>query len=477
MQISSPQAPNSFAYTRRFRWYSSPPRPSVSAAKGSSAPHVTVIRPVKGLDPLLYECLESTFLQTYPSSQLTVYFCVADRHDSALPVLQSLLSKYSAFDARLFVESEDPYLQADHGNALGPNPKIRSMSRAYREAKGNIVWIVDCNVWVNKGTCGRMVDRLCGYGGKRPNKFVHQLPIVVDVGGTPGRPRSEHSKKTWATIGGRFEEAWLSAAHAKFYTAINTVLIAPCIVGKSNMLRKSHLDALTDGQGIDFFSHNICEDHLIGDLLWRREIPLEIVRAAEENDSSSSRPWGNHALDFGDFAIQPVASMSVSDFFSRRVRWLRVRKWTVIAATMVEPGTECLLCSLYGAFAITTLPFFNERFGIPQTWTAFILAWILGVILWAMVDWNLYCLFHSGSSIEMDNKTPTFAQFRQRRQFGSWLSAWIGRELLAFPIWVWAVYGGMTVTWRGKKFRVSMDMKVREIEQDNSSPTISRKEK
>jgi ceramide glucosyltransferase len=406
---------------------------------------------------------------------LTIYFCIADRNDPALPIIQTLISKYPAFDARLFVESEDPYLQAEHGKALGPNPKIRSMSRAYREAKGSIVWIIDCNVWINKGTCGRMVDRLCGYGGKRPNKFVHQLPLVVDVGGATNPSDMELSKKTWATIGGRFEEAWLSAAHAKFYTAINTVLIAPCIVGKSNMFRRAHLNALTNGQGIDFFSHNICEDHLIGDLLWKQEIPIDIIQAAKDNDGGSVRKWGNHALDFGDFAIQPVAAMSVSDFFSRRVRWLRVRKWTVLAATMVEPGTECLLCTMYGAYALTTLEFFHEHFGMPQNWTAFLTAWLLGVVLWAIVDWNLYCLLQAGSSIEIDENTPAFAQFRQMRQFRSWIPAWIGRELLAFPIWAWAVYGGMTVTWRGKKFRVSMDMKVREIEQSGRSSYVGKR--
>jgi ceramide glucosyltransferase len=142
---------------------------------------------------------------------------------------------------------------------------------------------------------------------------------------------------------------------------------------------------------------------------------------------------------------------------------------------MVEPGTECLLCTLYGAFALTTVPFFHNHFGIPQTWVSFLIAFLAGVFLWAMVDWNLYCLFHSGSSIETDEDTPPFAQFKHRRQFRSWLPAWIGRELLAFPIWAWAVYGGMTVTWRGKKFRVSMDMSVREIESSGTSSAVDKK--
>lgn len=42
------------------------------------------------------------------------------------------------------------------------------------------------------------------------------------------------------------EELFLSTSHAKFYTAISTVAVAPCIVGKSNMFRRSHLNALTN---------------------------------------------------------------------------------------------------------------------------------------------------------------------------------------------------------------------------------------
>ncbi|KAG9560331.1 hypothetical protein KCU77_g18386, partial [Aureobasidium melanogenum] len=66
-------------YTQLKRHYSQPPpKPTVS---DSDAPHVTIIRPVKGLEPSLYQCLESTFLQEYPKDKLTVFLCVADRED------------------------------------------------------------------------------------------------------------------------------------------------------------------------------------------------------------------------------------------------------------------------------------------------------------------------------------------------------------------------------------------------------------
>ena len=453
---------------------------------------------MKGLEPNLYECLAATFHQDYPSAKLTIYFCVSSRTDPAFPILTKLIEDFPAFDVRILVEEEDPELQRNGGNNLGPNPKIRNMSRGYREAKGDILWIIDCNVWVGRGVCGRMVDKLCGYsssGSKTPYKFVHHLPIVVDVKPTRASDESLNllqasnmdtdtdgdlqisSSSTEAyslhtstsktsllsTSGGRLEELFLSSSHAKMYTAINTVLVAPCIIGKSNMFRRSHLNHLTASNpagysaGIDAFSDNICEDHLIGDILFKQKIPEQ---------QQGQQKWGKHGLVFGDLAIQPMAGMSVGEYVARRVRWLRVRKFTVMLATLVEPGTESFLCSAYGAFALTTLPYFHTALSIPQTWLALFLLWLLSVTVWAAVDWTVYLKLHSGATIEVDEHTPAFARppkGRSRRPFTHWLAAWLGREALALPIWLWAVWGGVTVTWRERRFWVGLDMRVHEI--------------
>ncbi|KAL2754859.1 glycosyltransferase family 21 protein [Sodiomyces alcalophilus JCM 7366] len=469
------------------------PRPPVAPSlPKDQIPHVTIIRPVKGLEPELYSCLASTFQLDYPRDKLTVYLCVAEKTDPAYPVLVKLVQDFSGFDARVFVEEDDPLLHgsAGHVDNLGPNPKIRNISRAYREAKGDIIWMIDCNVWVGKGTAGRMVDKLLGlrHDGKKakPYKFVHMLPLVVDTASlwdcsrqnetenetllSPPPPSStELPTPTLAARiqdhgGGRLDEMFMATTHAKFYSAINTVGIAPCIVGKSNMFRKSHLDTLTDPAqnpalptgkshptGIDYFSNYICEDHLIGDLLFRSKL----------------HGMKNHGLVFGDLAVQPTAGMSVMAYIGRRVRWLRARKWTVIAATLVEPGVESLLCCAYFSFAATTIPWCHETVGVPQTWAAMRWFWVATVALWMMGDWFTFRRLHAGHSTEVDERTPRFARGTSnrggslRRSFlVEWLPAWVGREVLALPIWTWAVLLGATVNWRGKKFFVRMDMSV-----------------
>lgn len=434
---------------------------------------------MKGPEPHLYECLAATFRQNYPSQKLTIYLCISSDQDPAFPVLKRVLDDFPNHDARILVEAEDPYLMgpSTQRRTLGPNPKIRNISRGYREAKGDIIWVLDCNVWVGSGAAGRMVDKLCGLSSPRGRKykFVHQLPLVVDAQREAyGTGNSGHSKLALETIaggigplsslgksavptaGGRLEEMFMASSHAKFYTAINTVLIAPCIVGKSNMFRRSHLNYLTSSNphrtpGIDTFSDYICEDHLIGDLLWKKKVGEE--KAGEK--------WGKHALVFGDLAIQPMGAMGLKEYIARRARWLRVRKNTVRLATLVEPGTESFLCSVFGAYAITTFARFLYGVPLPQAWLIFGAFWLCSVAIWAFIDWTLYWFLHGAYSIEINEHTPFFVKpptVTSQPAVGPWILAWLGREALAFPIWVWAVWGGATVEWRGKRFRVHMDM-------------------
>ncbi|KAH6641233.1 hypothetical protein F5144DRAFT_125785 [Chaetomium tenue] len=474
------------------------PKPVSPSLKHDEIPHITIIRPVKGVEVGLYECLASTFRLAYPKSKLTIHLCVSSTDDPAYPLLQKVVADFPGFDARVLVEEDDPLLHGTggHVNNLGPNPKIRNMSRAYREAKGEIVWIVDCNVWVGTGSAGRMVDKLCGFhpDGARttPYKLVHQLPLVVDIeepkaaeelGLLSHDTKQPRAPKSLLDHGGRLEEMFMSTTHAKFYSAINTVGIAPCIVGKSSMFRKAHLDTMTDpaqnpilpasdatrGRGLDFFSSYICEDHLIGDLTWRS--------SPTDTTTTTTPRIGNHALVFGEVAIQPMSGMSVAAYVARRVRWLRVRKWTVLLATLVEPGIEPLLCSVHLSFALTTLPWTRGALGLPATWAAMAAVWAATVTAWMVLDRWFTSRMRRLESVEVDEDTPAFARGAGRqgaikqRPFLEWLAAWLGREVLALPIWTWAVLLGATVNWRGKQFLVRMDMSVVEVE--GSQPLAS----
>ncbi|KAJ4148435.1 hypothetical protein LMH87_002904 [Akanthomyces muscarius] len=475
-----------------FYYFSNHPKPSVSARLGSDAPSVTIIRPVKGIEPNLYDCIASTFRQDYPSDRCSIRLCVEDISDPAYSILEQLVHDFPGFDVKILVEAKDPILHGPNGHIenLGPNPKIRNISRAYREAKSDIIWIIDCNVWVSTGVLGRMVDKLSGFAPQgrvvQPYKFVHHMPLVIDTVDYTNDAASQEAllastgtandmgtmnvgegrgTRIWNQGGGRLDEMFMATTHVKFYGAINSVGVAPCIVGKSNMFRKSHLDQVTAPShppapgvtpkpaGIDHFSFNICEDHLIGDLLWKSKIPGFL----------------NHGIVWGDLVIQPMAGMGVASYAARRVRWLRARKFTVLAATLVEPGVESILCCAYLAFALTTLPWFNRYCGIPQKWTSAGCIWLVAMVVWMTVDWFTFQHLHTGKSMNTDESTPKFARGTLRgggmnkRPFQEWFLAWVVREILALPIWTVAVLLGTTVSWRGRSFSVDMDGAVKAI--------------
>ena len=353
------------------------------------------------------------------------------------------------------------------------------MSRAYREAKTDLIWIVDCNVWIGSSACGEMVNLLCGFHGtsiskRRKFKFVHQLPLSVDV--SQGYEQSSWRDRI-TNAGGLLEEMFLSTSHAKFYTAINAVAVAPCVVGKSNMFRRSHLDALTSTPtsinpdpnapcGIDHFSFNICEDYMIGDLLWKSSVPpsvTDIARLEDGDAESKDFTWGNHAMltpaSPHNLAIQPTANYSLRTYIDRRVRWLRVRKFTVTLATLVEPGTESFVVTAFATYSIASL--FQAVFHIPLFWPLILVLTIGCLLEWSSWDCFVWrTLHHSDPSAG-----PSFMQSQSRiRPWRRWILGWLGREALAFPIWAWACFGGMSVVWRGRKFSVGMDMRVHEIE-------------
>jgi len=458
---------------RRFRTYNRlpPPLPPVSE---NDVPFVTILRPIKGYDPNLDLCLASTCLQNYPRSKFEVVFCVATPQDAAVPVINHVLEQHPDVNAKLQIGEE----------GIGPNPKIRNLSKAYREATGDIVWILDCNIWVNPGTLRRSVELLEGKQSQTGYKLVHHLPIAVDVSDVRSystdrsmrTPSTESSglllrrnpvvpgtEKSWlagalAYGGGRLEENFLSSSHAKIYCAINTLAVASCVVGKSEMFRRSHLAEVTrdggDKNGLSYFSDYICEDHMISEKLFLTPLDEEV---------SGKRKWRRHGMGT-DLVFQPLEDMTVGDYLARRMRWIRVRKYANLPATFVESLTESVTCSLIGSYAVTTVPSLVSRAG--SSWMTFWGFWTASMAAWGLLDRVLFNFLHAHKSVAVDDNTPEFIMQHSGRTMAEWMLQWIGREAFAFPVWLSALWPG-PISWRGGLYRIRWrDMKVEELGMD-----------
>lgn len=276
--------------------------------------------------------------------------------------------------------------------------------------------------------------------GQRQIGLIHHLPFAI----------LPHN-----ALGSRVEQVFLCGTHAKMYLAINYVCIASCVAGKSCLFRKSDLERaaeirrrsgkgllLAEGEGgLAAFGKYLGEDNMIGESLW--------------NDLGMRHAMGE------DLAANPVGTMSLNSFFRRRVRWIRVRKYMVVYAclaspisrvdliffsfdsssTLVEPLTECFLCGLIGG---SSLRYF---FSLPV-----IITLISHIVACYFID---CILFH-----QLSRASPSVRSNIPSHDGPGWtfLRAWLVRELMALPIWAFAMLGN-TVGWRddGKSYRVLMN--------------------
>lgn len=427
---------------RKFR---APPRPNSPL---TNLEPVTIIRPIKGIDPELLSCLELSFLQNYPHDKFQILFCVGEATDPAIPILEMLVNKYPDIDAQILISGQGK-------DYYGPNPKVNNLAKGFLRAAYDLLWIMDLNVWAspdvlanlvlamaNNTNCGDPVSKL-----GREVRLVHHVPLALAVNGTR------------LGMGSLLDEMFLFTSHSKFYVSLNNLSIAPCVNGKSNMYRRSDLDhavsqipyhrspffqedsvrkdaaritAKGPGHLIEFFAKYIGEDNMIGIALWEYA-------------------HGRTALT-GDLVIQPLMSQdqsnSIGEYINRRVRWLRVRKYMVKAATLIEPSTESIICGIIGTLALSRLlwgQIFNVYF------------FIFHMICWVSCDYSQYKLWvqnihKSGHQPLWLSSTTPFG-----RDWKEWSIVWLMRELLALPIWIIAI-AGHEINWRGKPFMIKKDL-------------------
>ena len=103
-------------------------------ANGSSGSGVSLLKPVKGLEPDTYDCLASFMKQDYPEAE--ILFGVADPSDPVLPVLQLLQKNYPDVDTHIIMCPQE----------LGLNPKISTLRQLLPHAKFDLIVISDSDI-------------------------------------------------------------------------------------------------------------------------------------------------------------------------------------------------------------------------------------------------------------------------------------------------------------------------------------------
>jgi ceramide glucosyltransferase len=100
---------------------------------------ISVLKPVRGLDPGAFENFASFCRQDYP--EFEILFAVNDAEDPVVPVVQKLIADFPGHSIRLTVVAE----------RLGPNTKVSNLCRLVREARHDLLVITDSDVRVEPG--------------------------------------------------------------------------------------------------------------------------------------------------------------------------------------------------------------------------------------------------------------------------------------------------------------------------------------
>lgn len=384
---------------------------------------VTILRPLKGLDSDMERTLRSSFQQLYDRSKLEIIFCVQDENDPCIPLVRKMIADHADVDAKLMLDEGQEW--------YGPNPKINNLAKGFKHAKYDIIWIMDSNVWSRNDTLRRSVHCLMENktnGSSWVSPLDKKIKLITHVPLAWCQTNQQNSN-----FGAYLDETFMSTSHAKFYTGINRLQLAPCINGKSNIFRRSDLDSAVQkygvncgkGEGIRYFAKYIGEDNMIGIALWDNV--------------------GGCAGMSMDTVLQPLNGQnSAWDYMDRRIRWLRVRKYMVLAATLIEPFTESLLSGIVGAWSINVL--FRDRWGVWWTW------YVVHMMLWFSSD-----LIQYYSTFEYLNEDSNLQVDIENRSCVHFFLFWALREVLALPVWVVAVTGSK-ITWRGQPFRILKDL-------------------
>lgn len=323
---------------------------------------VSILKPLKGLDPGTVENLESFFTLNYPEYELI--FSVADPGDPAVRTVREMMRRFPQVPAQLIIGEVK----------IGPNPKVNNLVKSYDQAQYDLILISDSNVRVNADYLKRLVAHLDNGVGV----------ITAVVAGTNAQG-----------LGGHLEAIYLNTFYARFMH-LAAYSGRPCVVGKSMLLRRSHANRFGGIRGLGQY---LAEDYMAGVAM--KKLGLEVVIMT-------------------DPVRQQIGKHSVRDFWSRHLRWGRIRKSQAPVAFTFEPLFGCFVSGLIGAWAA------HSHFGVS---ISSFLAWHL--IAWAACDFALA------------RKVAGTLSFHAA-------VAWFIREITAVALWA-HVASGNSVLWRGQK--------------------------
>ena len=285
------------------------------------APPISILKPVRGLDPEAYENYASFCLQDYPNFELI--FCVGDFNDPAVPVLQKLMRDFPERQIRLLFGSGRSAI----------NDKVAKLVRMVNEAENEFLVISDSDVRVEPNYLRTVVAPL------RDPKVGCVTCFYVSI-------HDETLAQHLQSIG----------MYSDFYPGI---LVAQQLdgikftLGPTIVTTRSHLAGFG---GYEAIENKPADDLLVSRLIAQQGLKVELL----------------------PYAVQTVPDYdSPRALFSKRLRWMTVmrhmRPWGHVGLAFTQGLPWCLAVAMTHPAGIG-LAYFATYLGFRVAMT-----WMVGV--------------------------------------------------------------------------------------------------
>uniref|UniRef100_A0AC35UAI6 Ceramide glucosyltransferase n=1 Tax=Rhabditophanes sp. KR3021 TaxID=114890 RepID=A0AC35UAI6_9BILA len=212
-------------------------------------------------------------------------------------------------------------------------------------------------------------------------------------------------------FGANLEMVYFGTAHARIYGAGNCLGFT-CSTGMSSLMRRK---ALEECGGLEAFSPYLAEDYFIG-----------LAFANAGYGSSISHLPG----------LQNSCITEMKAFNDRISRWIQLRTRMLIHTILLEPIQECFLSGFLSAAAI------NHLFGVN-----YCVYFVGHVAYWCFWDYVLFNIVENG-------KLPF--------SISKFLLLWTCRELLAFPLYLRALFNSKII-WKTGTFQLEWGGRIRKV--------------
>jgi ceramide glucosyltransferase len=279
-------------------------------------PHVSLVRPVCGIENHGEDTLRSAFQLDYPCYEIV--FCAATAGDPVVPLVRRLIAAHPHIPARLLIGNE----------TISDNPKLNNVCKGWRAAAHDWIVMADSNVLM-------------------PRDYIQRLLAAwrPDTGLVASPPVGSRPDGFWAEL----ECAFLNTYQVRWQYTADSIGLG-FAQGKSMLYRKSDIER---AGGIRLLAAEPAEDAATTKLVRSAGLRVRLVDAPFQ---------------------QPLGYRSAGEVWGRQLRWARLRQASfrhyyaleilagglapliaaacVIAALGLPPGSIIALAAVwYGAEA------------------------------------------------------------------------------------------------------------------------------